>query len=117
MESNWAWFAGVFEGEGTIAIYKAKSNKTGTYNVDLRVSMTDLDVLEGLQKVAGGSIAPPRMHKLSSKPCWTWGLYSVVPVHKAICSMLPYLRERRRARAKEALSILWAKKKIKALLE
>lgn len=92
-----AWFAGLFEGEGTFHIAKEKSVK------GLRVSSTDLDVLEKVKNNFGGSIFK---QKETRNPKWKqpyiWSLCKNDSL-KLVKDILPYLGERRTKRANEYL--------------
>jgi hypothetical protein len=96
-ELDIAWAAGLFEGEGTIV------DSTGS--VQLRVKMTDLDVLEKLFDVfgVGGIYGPYESGSRDGrvrKPHWIW----ICPepfVRKVFAAMMPWLGQRRIARARE----------------
>ena len=96
-EIEWAWFAGVFEGEGTFA-------STGRYTVRLSVKMTDRDILEKLQVIAGGTIkdVQRRYEPAHYKQIWTWYLDKSDEVSVAMERIKPYLGSRRLARLEEA---------------
>jgi hypothetical protein len=92
-----AWAAGLFEGEGTIV------DSTGS--VQLRVKMTDLDVLEKLLDVFGVSAIYGPYESGSRdghvrKPHWIW-VYTEPFVRKVFEAMAPWLGARRIARARE----------------
>jgi hypothetical protein len=92
-----AWAAGLFEGEGTIV------DSAGP--VQLRVKMTDLDVLERLLDVFGvGEIYGPYESGSRDghvrKPHWVW-ICGEPFVRKVFEAMAPWLGARRIARARE----------------
>lgn len=94
-ETDWAWFAGVFEGEGCIEFHHKNSTA-------LTISMTDEDVVRRCAEIAGvGSImelAARRGHKV----CWRWRVQKADHVLVVLDVIEPYLGKRRWARAQEA---------------
>jgi hypothetical protein len=96
-DASIAWAAGLFEGEGTIV------DSTGS--VQLRIKMTDLDVLEKLLDVSGvGEIYEPYESGSRDghlrKPHWIW--ICAEPFVRKVCeAMPPWLGQRRIARARE----------------
>lgn len=99
-EVDLAWFCGLFEGEGSFHIARGKAK-------GLQISMTDLDVLEKVHRLFGGTLsaASRRDGKEHWKDAWRWSLSSE-PSYALIQQMLPYLGSRRRARAEETLDLL-----------
>jgi len=86
------WAAGLFEGEGTL--YKRSDNRW-----QIRIKMTDLDVLEDFFKVvdAGrltGPYHPPSL-KSHHKAFWHWETVKKDDVLKVVSALLPYLGYRR----------------------
>lgn len=95
-----AWFTGLFEGEGTFHIARE------TYAGGLAIQMTDLDVLERVQKIFGGKVVKSYEHldKPHWKTCYKWTC-SVREADKLIPLMLPLLSIRRTQRALEYLAL------------
>lgn len=90
-----AWAAGLFEGEGTVALVRGKPPKQWV-NLRMQVWSTDLDVLEKFQRIVGGKIYGPYAPKgLGTKPIWTWLLQSVEECKSVARSFLPWLGSRR----------------------
>lgn len=97
-----AWMSGLFEGEGSVVLYK---NGTHRKYVRLQLGSTDLDVLQKLQDCAGGSIYGPRQkEKESHKDFWIWIEGKQDRVRALIEVMLPWLGERRRAKIMSVLT-------------
>lgn len=97
---DWAWFAGWFEGEGCIEL-------TGKNSVRLAATSTDLDVLERVQAIAGGTIVPMRNaggggDGYVRKPKWQWYVAHSESVRPILEHLNPYLLSRRLARLEEA---------------
>ncbi len=89
-----AWFAGLFEGEGTFKIEKE------SYAGGLAIQMTDLDVLEKVQSIFGGKVTQSydRKDKPHWKTCYKWSC-SVSESDVIVPLLLPYLGARRKIRA------------------
>src|SRR5512146_946073 len=94
---EWAWLAGLFEGEGHIGL-------VGQNSVRLMINMTDLDVLERVRDIAGGTIVTVKEKRVPNhwKPKWCWSLGNQDGVRPALERMKPYLLSRRLARLEEA---------------
>lgn len=102
---EFAWFVGLFEGEGSIVVY----NREGGH-VNLQITMTDRDVLEKVVRVTGaGKISGPRT-KNGCKPQWTWKVSADLEVLPLLQHMRPLLMSRRSKKADEALRLLKGKK-------
>lgn len=87
------WFAGLFEGEGSFAIYQERLTK------GLALTSTDLDVLEKVKEFFGGNIfAEGRIRKINWKQAYKW--YLCKEKSKSLVSEIyPYLLSRRKKRA------------------
>jgi hypothetical protein len=100
-ESEIAWAAGLFEGEGTITCGRLP------HNLRMAVMMTDRDVVEHFAEVLGGAARywmPPRHRTHGWKAQWWWNA-SGQAAADILRLLLPYLGERRSARALELLEI------------
>lgn len=94
-----AWFAGLFEGEGSISFPRKSPS--------LSVAMTDEDVVRRAQAIVGagnvtGPYLPPKLQGGYHKPVWRWS----VGGSKAAAVLLwiyPYLGIRRRERIEEVV--------------
>jgi len=95
LDLEWAWFAGLFEGEGCISLVSRNS-------VNLRINMTDRDVLERVQSLVGGTIVSIPKEAPQHKPRWVWQVTREDVVRPALARLKPYLMERRGARLAEA---------------
>lgn len=90
------WAAGLFEGEGTIAIKK--------YGIRIAIAMTDLDVLQSFKDNFGGSLIEEKKRQSHHKQCWKWYLTTNESTYNFLKKIMPYLHERRANKAKEAIS-------------
>lgn len=94
-----AWFAGIFEGEGTFEMSKRST-------VRMAIAMSDLDVIQRLASVFPcRPIASRDSDKRfpDAKPMHLWRVGESEQVALVIHAILPWLGERRTARAREVL--------------
>lgn len=70
--------------------------------------MTDLDVLEELQRLFGGSIHRVNQRREHWKQSWRWNIYGE-PAARVMESVRPYVFERRRAAIDAALSVWYTR--------
>lgn len=98
-----AWLAGLFEGEGTICIQQGRL-------VRLVIGMCDRDVLERVDRLVpstnGVKLKKQRNPPPQYKDQYLWNIGKAPEVEACLRLMLPWLGERRRARALEALEVL-----------
>lgn len=95
-EAELAWIAGVYEGEGCLTHNKKCWS--------LRVGMTDRDVIDRLQAMTGmGRVTTNPREKQGGKPYHTWSVSAQQDLATLVNRMLPWMGERRRARALEYL--------------
>ena len=100
-EVSAAWLAGLFEGEGTIIIAQGKY-------VKLVIGMCDRDVLERVDALvpSPSGIRPKKRQEPHHKQQWIWYVNRAAAAAETLRAILPWLGERRRARALEALDVL-----------
>jgi hypothetical protein len=100
-----AWAAGLFEGEGSLAVTGQKRN-----GLRLQLKMTDEDCVRMFQEICGGHIYGPyntaeRPHFFADgskrKPNWSWSSAGTAHASWVLSKLFPYLHGRRRARAIE----------------
>lgn len=101
-----AWFAGIFEGEGTFETSKRSTAR-------MTIAMSDRDIIERIDKVfpCGRALAVRndegmRARYVDPKPMYVWRLGTGAAITEVIASILPWLGERRSARAQEVLDHL-----------
>jgi hypothetical protein len=104
-EIAFAWAAGLFDGEGCIT-----RSSTGRPRWALALTMTDEDVVRKFHRVVGcGRVNfrhTPADKARGSRPSWSWRTSAKADVQRVLQALLPYLGERRFARAREALEYL-----------
>lgn len=99
-----AWAAGLFEGEGTIHCSPQGKRRSG---VQIRLAMTDKDTVERFASIVGcGGTYRRNPQKAHWKPTWDWYAYDARKVGPVLEAFLPYLGERRKAKALEALEVV-----------
>ena len=109
-ESEMAWAAGLFEGEGCIGIIghgASVGNRIRPW-VKLTVQMTDRDVLERFFSIveSGGVSLHHRANRPRHKDCWSWQAGARSDVERILLAFLPWFGERRAAKAREALALI-----------
>jgi len=92
-ESELAWMAGLFEGEGTITIVSSSSRNTTTPRVML--TMTDRQLIELIQSWFGGYVTQNKQKSPNHKVAFTWSAGSSLYVARFIKSVMPYLHSER----------------------
>jgi hypothetical protein len=99
-----AWAAGLFEGEGCWNAYVRKSGKV---QMQARLAMTDRDVVERFAAIIGFGSVYERSHQKHEewKPLFDWSIYEAEKVRELVALFLPYMGERRRAKALEVLTL------------
>lgn len=96
-----AWAAGLFEGEGHFGIHSGHGQRSAT------LQMTDEDTVRKFHEVVGfGRVRGPMLpYQTARKTTWRWEATSYQHVQAFIAMAWPWLRNRRKARARELLSI------------
>jgi len=89
-----AWAAGLFDGEGTIAFYKAR--------VHVAIHMTDKDLLDRMQEAFGGQIYLTTKQKEHHKTSWKWAITTTAKSIEFLDMIYPYLGVRRQAKVEAA---------------
>ena len=92
-----AWFAGLFEGEGTFNFANGKPKA-------MSIQMTDEDVLNRVQKNFGGSVHLLKKRQDHWKDCWKWSITGQKSVDLAK-EIKPFLLSRRQARCEEYIKL------------
>lgn len=91
------WAAGLFEGEGTATINRARTAVA-------QLAITDEDVVRRFHTVVGvGNLNGPYQRSAKHKPVWQWTAYAQ-SARQVFELLLPHLGSRRRARVLEVLA-------------
>jgi len=97
-ELDWAWAAGIFEGEGCIVIRKRLRT------VCLCLKMADLDIVERFQAIAGcGRLRIERAKSFRHRDCHIWSICTRRDVLRILAILRPHMGSRRGARIDEAI--------------
>jgi hypothetical protein len=90
------WFAGLFEGEGSIV-----STRPG--EIRLQIGSTDGDVVRSVLRIVGGNLKGPYDKGLGNKPIWNWMLARREDAAPVLVQIRPLLHSRRGQKADEVL--------------
>lgn len=108
-ELQYAWAAGVLEGEGCFSIFQRKTAKWDHKSLAIHCEMTDEDVIRKLHSVFDvGTVnirenTKGRTDFRPRKKTWIWSVQNHVGIEKVCQYVLPYMGERRSAKIKELL--------------
>ncbi len=106
-ETDIAWAAGLFEGEGSISLH------TGGLRPVLALRMSDKDVVECFSAIVNGALAfdrpvsgpwLPKAGARGKKPLWTWHARNVCEVQQVLRLFWSYLGDRRREQSATAFA-------------
>lgn len=108
MDDEFAWACGLFEGEGSIT-YLPRTEDSRWKRRRLEMSSTDKDVLERFLKAVGvGTITGPRSrigpNGEPRKDIYAWHATCWDDIANLLPCMLPWLGERRKAKAEALLA-------------
>ena len=108
--AEFAWAAGLFEGEGSLS-RNPQEGRRGRAKWVLAVGMTDQDVVERFHAAVGGlgAVRGPyvsRKDGVLHKPTWQWSCAKRAHVYALAAALYPNLGERRQAKFREALAEL-----------
>jgi hypothetical protein len=104
-ENEVAWAAGLFEGEGCITMFQQKHHQQP--QLRLSVQMTDRDVVERFCSIVEcESVSPEKRLRPPRKPVHVWQISNRRDVERLLLMFMPWLGERRRMRADEALTVI-----------
>ncbi|RKX50680.1 MAG: hypothetical protein DRP25_05140, partial [Thermotoga sp.] len=88
------YLAGLFDGEGSVAIVKAKTQYSSpNYILNIRIVNTNKELLEKIKSKFGGSVIKKTKNKLYGKNhnvCWVWIAQSNI-AKNILERILPYL--------------------------
>ena len=99
-----AWAAGLFEGEGCAFI-------NGKWNQPVvQLSSTDRDIVETFAFIVGIGAIYKRDRKRQNKPIYQWQASKASDVVKVLELLMPYLHLRRADRAHEVIAVALTKR-------
>jgi hypothetical protein len=104
-ELDWAWAAGLFEGEGSIVNYIAQREGSSYRRRVLALKMTDEDVVRRFHSIVqAGRVTLRRSKNERHKDQWAWECTRWADIENTLRRFLPYLGERRREAAEFSLA-------------
>jgi len=65
------YFAGLFDGEGSVGVYRKHRGKYIRHDLHISLKMTDIAPIRLLKSHFGGSISVPKVSG-NRKPCYVW---------------------------------------------
>lgn len=103
------WLAGILEGEGCFAM--AWDLRRKRRQVQVRVCMTDEDVVRRCQSISGlGTLTPQKpstaWNKPHHKPIWRWYVGRATDIHDLLTLVYPLMGARRQERIAECLALV-----------
>lgn len=108
-DTDIAWAAGLFEGEGCFFATDKYERKTGTVRHchSAQLAMSDLDVVQKFQAIVGVGgivVVPPK--KPHHKTMYRWQIQSRSGLERVADLFMPYLGKRRLEKLGEVLAVL-----------
>ena len=82
------WSAGIIDGEGSISISRTAAGKS--FRIRVRVNNTDINLVNKMQELYGGSIYLKVKGSNNRAPQWAWDVNSKT-AYDALKKMCPYL--------------------------
>jgi hypothetical protein len=105
-----AWAAGLFEGEGCIVFQKQKRGRGTCTCIRLELKMCDEDVVRRFADIVGAKVVGPYEQATAGwKPYWDCRIGKISEVRHILDLFGPYLGKRRQARVREVMD-LYAKR-------
>lgn len=102
LERRIAWFAGLYEGEGSCSV---RTSKRGVASVCLSISQNDPHILFAAFEFFGGSLYGPYKPKGPSKPIYYWRVYNWVQVERIVDLIMPWLSPRRQGQIRKVFTL------------
>ena len=95
-----AYFAGLFDGEGTVGVYATSNGKNDKvyWSAKVAVTCTYRPAVEDFSRVFQvGQLSSDKRTKnhLGAKPLWRWQITNKADIAYFLSSVLPFLREKR----------------------
>lgn len=118
-DTELAWLAGMYEGEGWAEVTLPKANPTSLVNIRrarLRIGSSDLDIVQRLAALSPSSTitTKPRPNP-KHKTMHYWSVANMDEVSRLLTLMRPWLGERRGKRADEVLALISARLEVGAV--
>jgi len=108
LSENYAWAAGLLEGEGCFSYFK-KKNRKNTYTCAIHCEMTDEDVIKTLAdtfQVGNWYPIKKRADDKVRKQSWRWTVYKQKDVFGVLLKISPYMHGRRKEKIAQLIEHL-----------
>jgi len=91
-ELEWAYFAGIMDGEGNIGVYQCRM-KSGKirFSMGFNVGINSAELVAWLVNTVGGAFYPKKIDSIRHAQTYTWCLRQPNDVKRACIGVLPYL--------------------------
>lgn len=99
IETELAWAAGFFDGEGTTSILKAQRDRYSY--IRMQVTQKHRDTLERFQSAVGGI---GRIYKGKTRGIFSWNLYKRDEVLECLNALWPFLSNHKKEQADRVLA-------------
>lgn len=90
-KANAAYFAGIIDGEGCLAIGAGKKQTCINYNALMLVSNTNKKLIDWIQSRFGGQVYLSKQQTGNQKEAWMWRSTKKDHIEKLLLMILPYL--------------------------
>lgn len=95
------------DGDGCISLQT--SGQTNRFRTPiLVVDNTDVEILEELQRLYGGSLVMKRRQQENHRQCWSWRVYGATNIAAVLREILPHMRCRAKIDRAKMLTEEWA---------
>jgi len=89
-DTDAAWLAGYIDGDGTIGLYR--KTRTGNRQAALCIDSADLELLNNVIRLVGGSLVKKKKYAAHHRQSWTWRMYGSQNIRGVLAQVLPHLR-------------------------
>ena len=103
-EAEWAWVAGLFEGEGTVGAYSVDTSNR--LYIKIRISMSDESPPAQAQQFTGlGILCSYISSRQDAKRMYEWRVSGIEQVTEVYSRLSPYLSHRRIEQFQKAITL------------
>lgn len=87
---EYSWTAGLIDGDGCISLQPSGPSRFRSPVVV--VDSTDLEIIEELKRLHGGSVVRKKKYKDHHRQAWSWRMYGATNILAFLRGVLPYMR-------------------------
>src|SRR5258708_6300810 len=108
VETELAWAAGFFDGEGNVGCVKHESRKQATYlRIHAQIAQVDRRVLDRFHRAVGvGHVRGPYQPSGNRRPVFCWSTQSKFGVETVALLLSPYLGEIKQEQFRQSLEAM-----------